>query len=62
MIGSIVIVGDLTRYALLRFVCSLKVAQMNVQSSLIQEFELGHNVAKLWILKYFFNTLSITDM
>ena len=48
LVGSILVAGVLTHCALLNFVCDLKVAQMNVHCSLIQElklykFELSHN-------------------
>ena len=47
VVASIVIIGTLTRYALLHFVCGLKIKQMNMQCSLIRElmvyeFEVGH--------------------
>ena len=49
MVGSIMVVGALTHYALLPSMYDLKTTQMNVPHSLIQElmphkFELGHNV------------------
>ena len=49
MVGSIVVVGVLTRRALLHTVCDLKAAQMNVQHNLIRKlmtykFELGHDI------------------
>ena len=37
MVGSIIIVGALTRSALIRTVCHKKVAQINVQRCLIRE-------------------------
>ena len=51
ILGSIMVVGVLTRCALLHSVCDLKAAQMNVWRSLIpevilNEFKLGHNPAK----------------
>ena len=50
-VDSIVIVGVLTRYALLHFMCDFKAAQMNIRHSLIRElmlynFELGHNTTE----------------
>ena len=49
MVGSIMIVGVLTCYALLYFIFDLKATQMNVQHILIQElllykFKLGHSM------------------
>ena len=49
--SSIVVVGALTHCALLHSVCDLKAAQMNMQSSLIQElllykFKLSYNTVK----------------
>ena len=51
MVGSIVVVGVLTQYALHHSVCELKVAPMNVQYRLIwklihYQFELGHNTTQ----------------
>ena len=51
VIGSIVIVGALTRYALLYFVYVFRAAKMNLKYNLIlelmpNEFELCHNAAK----------------
>ena len=48
VLGSIVVVDTLTRCAVLHSVCDLKVAEMNMQWSLIRElklleFEVGHN-------------------
>ena len=52
MIGSIVLVGALTHCALLHPMCDLKVVQINMQSSLIQEFmlykfELGYKAMEV---------------
>ena len=51
MKSSITVVDVLTHYALLHFVCDLKVTQMNMHCSLIwklmlYDFELHHNVTK----------------
>ena len=51
VVGSIVVVGVLTHWALLHCVCDLKVTQMNVQLNLIwklmiHKFELDHNAAE----------------
>ena len=51
VVGSIVVIGSLTCYALLHRKWDLKTTQMNVQCSLIRELmiyeiELGHNVTK----------------
>ena len=52
VVGSIVVVGGLTRYALFHFFCNLKALQMNMQFSLIWEFklykfELGSNTIEV---------------
>ena len=44
IVGSIVVVGALTRCTLLHSMCDLKVTQTNVQCSQIQEP--GHNTAE----------------
>ena len=41
MIGSIVVVGTMTRYELLCSMCDLKAARMNIQHSLIRELRLS---------------------
>ena len=51
MVGSMVVVGALTRCALLHSVSDLKAAQMNMHRYLIREiklyeFELGHNTTE----------------
>ena len=51
MIAGSVVVGALTLCALIHLMCDLKVAQMNIQNSLIQEFilykfELGHKTVE----------------
>ena len=51
MIGSIVIVGALTRCVLFHSVCDVKAEQTNVQHGLIwelmlQEYELDHNASE----------------
>ena len=48
VVGSVVVVGVLTRCALLHYVCNLKTAQITVQRGLILKlmlsgFELGYN-------------------
>ena len=48
---GIMVLGVLTHWALLHFMCDLKAIRMNVQYSLIwelmlYEFELGHNAAE----------------
>ena len=44
VVGSIVVVGVLTSYALLYLMCDLKAAQMNMQWELmVYEFKLGHD-------------------
>ena len=50
MVGSVVVIGVLT-CVLLHFVCDLKVANVNIQNSLIQklklyEFELDHKTTE----------------
>ena len=52
MSGSIIVIGMLIHYTLLHSVCDLKVAQMNVQCSLIWElmfcqFEQGQNTIEV---------------
>ena len=51
MVGSIVVVGALARFILLKSVYNLKTTQMNEQRSLIQELmlyelKLGHKATK----------------
>ena len=51
-IGSVMVVGVLTRCALLHFVCDLKSQQINVYWSLFKEliifkFDQDHNAAKI---------------
>ena len=51
VVGSIVVVGALTRCALLHSAYDLKAAQMNVQCNLIRElmlykFEIDHSTAE----------------
>ena len=48
VVGSIVVVGALTRCVLFHLVCDFKVTRMNVERNqiralLLHEFELGHN-------------------
>ena len=57
MDGSIVVVGTLTRCALLKSPCDLKTSQINMQWSIIQdlmlyEFELGHYTAEVGAVEY----------
>ena len=47
LVGSIIVVGELTGCALFHSECDLKAAQMNVQHSLIQELML-YLAVTLW--------------
>ena len=51
MVGSIMIVGEPTHYALLHYICDMEAAQMNVQHILIRklmlyEFDLDYNAVE----------------
>ena len=63
VVGSIMVIGALTRCVLLLSVCGLKATPMYVQLGLIQElllyeFEQGHNVAEHLLCERWMNNWS----
>ena len=64
VIVSTMVVGALTRCALLHFLFDLKASQMNVQYSLIWElmlceFELSHNAAKTFVVRKMMQLITV---